>query len=90
MPTYSFKNTETEEIIEKRMKISEMEEFIKSGEWKVYHGAVGPDGKVETSHIVSAVNEFGSHTSRAMAKHAGFGEVMRTMKKNHPYMKFKD
>ena len=82
MPTYQFKNTETGEIIEKFMKISEMGVFTKDKIWEVYHGG--------SANIVSAVNEFGSHTSRAMAKDGGWNELLSSIKKNHPYMKFKD
>ena len=34
MPTYTFKNLETEEVFDKSCTISEMEEMLASGEYK--------------------------------------------------------
>ena len=65
------------------MKISEREEFTESGEWVTFFGD-------SSAPIVSSVNQFGSYTSRAMAKHGHWKDLMTNMKKNHPYMKFKD
>lgn len=42
MPTYTFKNTETEEIFDKMMKISEYDEFLKNNPNVIRHHASAP------------------------------------------------
>lgn len=42
MPTYTFKNTETEEIFDKMMKISEYDEFLKNNPNVIRHHSSPP------------------------------------------------
>lgn len=45
MPTYNFKNKETGEVIERLMKIKEMEEYLENNpNMEMYHGTPIPMG----------------------------------------------
>jgi|TARA_R110000822_G_scaffold256539_1_gene382319 hypothetical protein len=50
MPTYTFKNTKTGEVKEDFMKIAEMEQLVKEGEWRTMIGS--PSLVTHTGSIV--------------------------------------
>jgi hypothetical protein len=37
MPTYEFRNTKTNDIIERFFSVAKRDELVASGEWEVYH-----------------------------------------------------
>lgn len=68
MPTYTFKNKETEEEFEKFMKNSEREEFLKNN----------PDIE-QTYRYAPSVGYDDSHKPDD-----GFRDILRKVKKDHP------
>jgi len=52
MPTYNMKNTNTGEVIQKIMSISEMESMKESGDWEVAHLST-PKLVTHTGNIVN-------------------------------------
>jgi hypothetical protein len=69
MPTYTFKNTNTEEVFDKFTTIAEMEEMLQSGEFIQIIGS---------PKIVSGVGNPYKNTPD------GFKDVLRAVKKNNP------
>jgi len=71
MPTYTFKNVNTEEVFERFMTISEMEEMVESGEFVQIIGS---------PLIVRGVG------SQGILKHTPdyFKDILRDVKKNAP------
>jgi endonuclease IV len=68
MPTYRFLNKNTDEIFEKFMSISELEEYLKNNE--------------EIKQLVNGAPLLAS--GRGMKKpDEGFRDILREMKKNH-------
>ena len=69
MPTYTFKNTNTEEVFDKFTTIAEMEEMVESGEFVQIIGA---------PKIVAGVGNPYKKTPE------GFKDVLRDIKHTHP------
>ncbi len=69
MPTYTFKNLETEEVFEKNCKISEMEEMQASGKYKQV---------IQSPMIVSMRDSWRRHTDE------GWKDRLRTIRDAHP------
>lgn len=68
MPTYNLKNTETGEVEEKFLSISQMEALVASGKYKVI--------------ILTAPGDLG-HTDGILSKtSSGWKDLLKTIKKN--------
>jgi hypothetical protein len=68
MPTYSFRNKDTDEVFDKMMRISEREQYL----------AENPNLEV----VITAPGVTGELTSR-MKPDQGFRDVLREIKKKH-------
>ena len=69
MPTYTFKNLETEEVFDKNCTISEMEEMQASGKYKQV---------IQSPMIVSMRDSWRRHTDE------GWKDRLRTIRDAHP------
>jgi len=70
MPTYQFRNTKTNEIIEKFCSISIRDEMVNSGEWEIFHSG--------TAAVI------GDPVRMGMKKpDAGFRDLLKDIKKRN-------
>jgi len=85
MPIYGFKNTETGEVIEKTMSISEYDDFKDNNPEWVRHYA-----PTDAPKTVAGVNQFSSHTETARKKHSGWNQLLTGIKDQNPSLKIDD
>lgn len=69
MPLYTFRNKNTEEVIEKTITISQMQEFVESGEWEQIIGA--PSLITHTGNMVNKTPDSWKSHLKGIKKAAG-------------------
>ena len=71
MPVYEFKNSETNEIVEKILRISEYDQFVKDNPELVRHYSTAPSLTSDSiSPLTRAGKEWENHLSN-IKKHSG-------------------
>lgn len=76
MPTYILKNSKTGEVKEEMMKISEMEELVKQGEWKTMPAA--PNMVTHTGSVLSKTSNNFRDLLGQIKKGAGRRNTIKT------------